>query len=102
LFGTIAVVKPLPGQEDAVSDMFEQWWDERRPKVKGAIASSFYRNPKDPNELMMAVVFDTRENYEANASDPEQVRWNQRLLTLLEGEPRWIEREVGTNGQTQE
>jgi hypothetical protein len=102
MFGTIAIMKPRKGKEDAVSDMFEQWWDVRRPKVKGAIASTVYRNPKNAEELMMALVFDTRENYEANAADPEQIEWYQRLLVLLEDLPRYIDSEIPNRNQPQE
>jgi quinol monooxygenase YgiN len=102
MFGTIAVVKPKPGQEQAVSDMFEHWWDVRRPQVKGAIASTVYRSSKNPEELMMALVFDTRANYEANANDPEQAGWYEKLLDLLDGEPRWIDSEIPNRNQSRE
>lgn len=94
MFGTIALFKPKEGQIDALNDLFEQWWQERRPKIKGAISSTIYRNVSNPAELMVAVVFDSKENYQANASDPEQNVWYQKVAALLEGEPRWIDGDV--------
>ena len=94
MFGTIALAKPKEGQTDAVLALFDEWWNERRPKVKGAIASTVYRNVSNPAELMVAVVFDTKENYVANAEDPEQGEWYQKLVALLEGEPRWIDGDI--------
>ena len=94
MYGTIALMKPKAGQEAAMVAMLDKWWSERRPKVKGAISSTIYRNVQNPAELMMAVVFDSKENYEANANDPEQDRWYREMVALLEGEPRWIDGDV--------
>lgn len=94
MYGTIALMKPKAGQEDAVVAMHEEWWNERQPKVKGARAAHLYRNTSNPSELMLAVVFDSKADYEANAADPEQDQWYQRLAEHLEGEPRWIDGDV--------
>jgi quinol monooxygenase YgiN len=94
MFGTIALRKPKAGSEAQLNAMFDKWWDERRPKIKGAISSTVYRNVSNPAELMIAVVFDSKENYEANANDPEQNAWYQELVKLLEGEPRWIDGDI--------
>jgi len=92
MFGTIALLKPKAGNEAAVNAEFDRWWAERRPKVKGAIASTLYRNASNPAELMVAVVFESKETYEANANDPEQDTWfREKLVPLLESEPRWID-----------
>jgi quinol monooxygenase YgiN len=94
MFGTIALMKPKAGTEAQLDALFNQWWDERRPKIKGAVSSTVYRNVSNPAEIMLAVVFDSKENYEANANDPEQGEWYQKLVALLEGEPRWIDGDV--------
>ena len=94
MYGTIAIMKPKAGQEGKIVDSLEKWWAERRPKVKGAVSSTVYRNAGNPAELMMAVVFDSKQNYEANAADPEQDKWYRELLETLEGEPRWIDGDV--------
>ena len=94
MFGTIALLKPKEGQIDAINALFEEWWTERRPKVQGAISSTIYRNVSNPAELMIAVVFDSKENYQANAADPAQNDWYQKMAALLEGEPRWIDGDI--------
>lgn len=94
MFGTIATMRPKPGQEEAVLAKMEQWWNERSPNVPGVRATHVYRNASNPGELMLAVVFDSREEYEANAQDPEQDRWFQEIAALLDGEVRWIDGEV--------
>src|SRR5262245_58796351 len=94
MFGTIALMKPKEGQVDALNALFDQWREERRPQVKGAISSTVYRNVNNPAELMVAVVFDSKENYMANAADPAQNEWYQKLVACLEGEPRWIDGDI--------
>lgn len=94
MFGTIFSMRPKPGQENAVVALFERWDRERRPKIKGPLAGHLYRNVQNPGELMAAVVFDSRDNYFANANDPEQDRWYRELVALLEAEPRFIDGEV--------
>ena len=42
----------------------------------------------------MAVVFQSRAEYEANANDPAQGAWYENLLTPLEDEPRWSDGDV--------
>ena len=42
----------------------------------------------------MSVVFDSKDEYMANANDPEQERWYLALVELLDGEPRWIDGDV--------
>jgi quinol monooxygenase YgiN len=94
MFGTVALMKPKPGQEQAVVAMLDKWWNERRPSVKGAIASTIHRNITNPQELIMSVVFDSEENYRANASDPEQDKWYREMRELLDADPRWMDGEV--------
>lgn len=94
MFGSIFLMRPKPGQEDAVVALFDRWDRERRPKIKGARAGHLYRNAQNPAELMAAVVFDSRDSYVANAGDPEQDRWYRELVALLEVEPRFIDGEV--------
>jgi len=94
MYGTIAIIKPKAGKESEIVKTLETWWEGRRTKVRGAIASTIYRNESNPSELMMAVVFESKESYVANANDPEQDRWYHELLELLDGEPRWIDGEI--------
>jgi quinol monooxygenase YgiN len=94
MYGTVALLKPKTGQEQALATMLEKWWDERRPNVKGAIASTLHRNESNPAELIMTAVFDSKEDYVANAEDPEQDRWYQEMRALLDADPRWLDGEV--------
>ena len=94
MYGTVAIVKPKAGQEQALVAILDKWWDERRPKVQGAISSTLHRNAGNPSELIMSVVFDSEENYRANAAAPEQDQWYQEMRALLDADPRWMDGEV--------
>jgi heme-degrading monooxygenase HmoA len=94
MFGTIMLLRPKTGQEEAVLGLMDDWARERAPRVKGFVASYLYRNEQNPKELIGVVVFDSREDYFANADDPEQDRWYRRLVEHLEEEPRFIDGEV--------
>jgi quinol monooxygenase YgiN len=87
-------MKPKAGQDQAIVAMLEKWWNERRPKINGAISSTIHRNITNPQELIMSVVFESEESYRANASDPEQDKWYQELRALLDADPRWMDGEV--------
>jgi hypothetical protein len=95
MFGSIAVVRPKEGKEAEVIALFEEWWRLRSPQVvPDAIAGHVFRLVERPDELMVPVVFETREGYEANANDPAQSYWHRRLVALLKEEPRWIDGDV--------
>ena len=94
MFGTIATMRPKPGQEAAVAAAVEEWWVDRQPAVSGARALHLYRSLATPGEVVMTVVFQSRAEYEANANDPAQGVWYEALLTLLEDAPSWSDGDV--------
>jgi quinol monooxygenase YgiN len=93
MFGTIATMRPKAGQETAAAEAIDDWWRERSSKAEGAVCLHLYRGAA-AGELVMAVVFDTQEHYEANANDPEQDAWYRSLVALLEADPEWADGDV--------
>jgi hypothetical protein len=91
MFGTVAIIKPKAGQEQAIVDKLNQWWDGRRKEIKGAVATTIHRNGA---ELILAVTFDNEANYKANAEDPAQDKWYQEVRALMDADPRWMDGEV--------
>src|SRR3990170_7736647 len=89
MYGTVATLRIKPGSAEKLNEMSERWWKERAPKVKGAVSQTVYRTDRNPNEYIMAVVFDSKESYVANANDPEQDKWFRDMVQMLDGEPRW-------------
>ena len=84
-------IKAKAGERDAVIGMFDRWQEERRPKAKGYERSILTSNLKDPDEFMVGVMFDSKENYDANSNDPEQGAWYQDLRSHLAADPDWLD-----------
>jgi hypothetical protein len=91
MYGTIAHLRVRKGEEDRLRDAMVRM--ERRP-VRGFISSHVYRLDSDPQELMLAVLFEDRESYVRNADDPAQDLEFRRLRELLERDPEWHDGEV--------
>ncbi len=92
MYGTIYRIRPKAGKEQDVVRMLEEWDRERRPKVKGALGGYMYK--LDKGGLMGVVVFQSMEDYAANASDPQQDAWYRRFRDLLEADPEWNDGEI--------
>lgn len=97
---TLFRMKARSGEREAVIDMFDRWQRGRMPKVKGFVRAVIVSNLRDPDELMAEIMFDSRQNYDANSNDPEQDAWYQELRSHLVADPEWfdgkLERESGT------
>jgi antibiotic biosynthesis monooxygenase (ABM) superfamily enzyme len=84
-----------PGAESQLRAQMEEF---ETLDVPGYISSTVYRMDANSNEVYLAVVFDSRETYHANAQSPEQDARYRQMLELLEGEPEWNDGEVLYNG----
>lgn len=89
MYGTVARARIKDGTLAEVLALGEQWNTERGPQVPGAIASYWFQSDSDPNEITIVAIFRDRETYHANANDPAQDAWYQRLRPLLDGETTW-------------
>ena len=95
MFGTFARIKVKPGQEKALYDFQTQWWHERKPKIKGPITAYMCKPVDGPaDELLLFVVFDSKENYVANANDPEQNSWYEKFRSYMSADPVWTDVEI--------
>ena len=92
MYGTVATMWVKQGMEGKLSELSEQWWRERAPKATGAISSTVLRT--NDGEYILIAVFDTKENYEANANDPDQSAWYQEFRACLETDPDWNDGEI--------
>ena len=91
MYGTVARMRMKPESEDALQRMNEEY---ETLDVPGYVGMTVYRMDNDPHELYMAVTFEDRETYQANAQSPEQDARYRKLLELLDGEPEWHDGEV--------
>ncbi|NIN95534.1 MAG: hypothetical protein GTN93_10585 [Anaerolineae bacterium] len=89
MYGTIAKLKVKPGVIESLKHTMEG--QERPP---GSIAYYVYHMDSDPNELYVAVVFESREAYFANADSPEQHKRYEQMMEWLTTEPEWHDGEI--------
>lgn len=100
MYGSIFRIRPRAGREQDVIRMMEEWDRERQPKARGALGGYLFK--LDKGDMMGVAVFDSKENYIANAQDPEQDAWYRRFRELLESDPEWNDGEiVRTWGRTE-
>jgi len=92
MYGTVAHVKVKPGKVDDFIAFSRDFADQRRPK--GYIGEYIYQMDKNPNELIMAVLFQDKESYLANAQDPEMDKQYRQYREFLEADPVWHDGEV--------
>lgn len=91
MYGTIAKMRIKPGAEAQLQNQMQEF---DALAVPGHVSSTVYRMDSDPHEIYLAVVFDSRETYQANAQSPEQDARYREMLSLLEGEPEWHDGEI--------
>ena len=94
MYGTVARMRLKPGQESALMDYLHYWSRERKPNVKGAVGGYIYTLDADPGIAIMAVAFQDKESYTANARSPEQDADYRRLRALLIEDPVWEDGEI--------
>jgi antibiotic biosynthesis monooxygenase (ABM) superfamily enzyme len=91
MYGTVARIKLQPGKE---AEMLEQNKVYETLGIPGFVATAVYRADAGDDEYWMAVVFDSKESYRANAEDPAQDERFQKLASIMAAEPEWHDGEV--------
>ncbi len=94
MYGTVARLRPKPGQEQGVIEYVEYWVRERKPAVRGALGGYVYRLDNDPCTWLFAIVFQDRESYRANAESAAMDADYRRLRALLVESPVWEDGEI--------
>jgi len=92
VYGTIATLRCKPGGEEWV----RAWMDvqTRRESMAGWVSTTIYKSDADPLQLWIAVVFESREAYHANAATPTQDHLYHQMLSGLEEPPVWHDGEI--------
>jgi len=91
MYGTVAKMKANPGSGSLLAEMASQMDKDPPPGMVGYLV---YQMDADPNEYMMAVVFQDKQSYVANAESPEQHTRYEGYRALLAEEPQWHDGEV--------
>lgn len=91
MYGTVARMRVRQGDAEAFQHIAREIGVGRAPGQVGVIA---YQMDSDPNEFYLAVIFESRDSYAANAQSPEQHERFMKLMSVLEGEPEWHDGEI--------
>ena len=95
MYGTIGRFRIKAGMEAQFRQLIEEQAHAfETGQIPGFVVSYGYRMDADPNDYYLAVVFESRETYWANAQSPEQDARYHQWLPLLEGEPEWHDGEI--------
>jgi heme-degrading monooxygenase HmoA len=91
MYGTIARIKVKADQEAGLQDHVNEFGSADTP---GFIASAFYKADAGGQEYWLAVIFESKESYRANAESPAQHERFLKMRAMLDGEPEWHDGEV--------
>lgn len=94
MYGTVAYIRVKSGHQDDLVTLMNEWRTERKPKVPGALDGYVFKMDADSHDWILVALFEDKDAYFENASDPEQGRWFVRFMEHLEEEPQWHDGEV--------
>ncbi len=95
MYGTIARMRLKPDAEPQFRNLMKEY---EGLSVPGYVRSTVYKMDGDSNEYYLAVAFEDRDSYRANAESPEQDERYRKMAALLEGEPEWHDGEIVYQG----
>jgi quinol monooxygenase YgiN len=91
MYGTIARMRVKPGMEERLLQLAREPGPAATP---GLVFDYAYRMDANRNEYFLAVAFESREAFLANAARPEQHAQYLAMRALLEADPEWHDGEV--------
>ncbi len=91
MYGTVARLRIKPGAEQKLMELGRR--DDMR-NVPGGLWQAVYRLDGRPNEYILAVGFESKTAYEANAGSPQQHQRYLELREMLTADPEWNDGEI--------
>lgn len=92
MYGTVARLHVKPGMRDGLLGWAREIGQVRT--MPGHVRSIVYQMDADPDALILAVFFESREAYHANAASPEQHAEYLKMMQFLAEEPIWQDGEI--------
>lgn len=91
MYGTVARMRVKPGMDQALKKQQEGF---EALKIPGFVRATVYQMDANSSEYYLAVVFESKAAYQANANDPAQNQRYQEMRALLAEEPEWHDGEI--------
>ena len=74
------------GEEDAIIALHEDWQRTLRSRAGGYLSGELLRDADDPCHFLEVARYESEAAAQRIARDPEQVAWQRRVESLIEGE----------------
>jgi len=94
MYGTIAQFKVKEGMQEQLIKGFKEY---ETLDVHGALSNIIYQMDSNSNEWFMAVSFESKESYLANAESSDQATRYEEFIACLDGDPIWNDGEIVYN-----
>ncbi|HEX8732644.1 MAG TPA: antibiotic biosynthesis monooxygenase [Ktedonobacterales bacterium] len=91
MYGTVARVRVRPGGVERLKALSQQFMARNVP---GHVMTLVYQMDDDPQSVWLAVAFDSKASYVANAESPAQNDWYEQMSRELEAAPEWHDGEI--------
>lgn len=91
MYGTVARMQLKPGAQQQMADQLREF---ESAQVLGFVSSYVYRMDAEPDVYYLAVAFQSKDAYLANARSPEQHSRYEKMRALLASEPEWHDGEI--------
>jgi quinol monooxygenase YgiN len=75
--------------EAALRDLITTWHADQQGTAPGYRGARLLANLDQPGEYLLVVDFSSREDAERNNTRTETAAWADKLVTLIDGEPRY-------------
>ena len=74
-----------------VKEMIEAWDRDEAKRAPGYIGGQWLRDRKDPKHVVAVIQFESAEKAQENSNRPETNQFYQRMLALMDGEPKFLD-----------
>lgn len=91
MYGTIGHYRIKPGMVEAAMQALRA---EESVPVAGIVAVHVYQLDRNSDEIMLVVMFESRDAYLANANSPAQHERYLRVMQFMAAEPEWYDGEI--------
>jgi antibiotic biosynthesis monooxygenase (ABM) superfamily enzyme len=91
MYGTVARLHIKPGMEARFQELQQEF---NAAHVPGSVTQYVYRMDNEEDVYYLAVIFENKAAYTANANSPEQNERFQEYSALLASEPEWHDGEI--------
>ena len=94
MFAQVIRYRVKPDSWERLGEFNERWQAEQAPTAPGFKGSLILREQRAPDRCIMVVLFESHELAKQNSARPETNQWYQKLLTVIDGEPEFIDTDV--------